>query len=77
VAAYLMLNFRQHLLSFRELNHNQVQQIQIEVLLSNQVLDIDCQKQIGFWNENSEVYISNKMHNLDVIKLPWNFKLLK
>jgi len=36
VAAYLELNFRQYLLSFRELNHNLVQQIQIEVLLSNQ-----------------------------------------
>ena len=36
MAGYLMLNRRQHLLSSRELNHNQVQQIQIEVLLSNQ-----------------------------------------
>jgi len=28
VAAYQVLNFRQHLLSFRELNHNQVLSIQ-------------------------------------------------
>jgi len=33
VGVYLVLNFRQYLLSFRELNHNQVQQIQIEVEL--------------------------------------------
>ena len=40
-------------------------------------LDIDCQKQIGFWNENSEGYISNKMHDLDVIKTALEFQTIK
>ena len=39
--------------------------------------DIDCQKQIGFWNENSEGYISNKMHDLDVIKNALEFQTIK
>ena len=75
MAAYLVLNFRQHLLSFRELNHNQVQQIQIEVLLSNQ--EMNCQKQIGFWYENSEGYTSNKIHDLDDIKTALEFQTIK
>ena len=40
-------------------------------------LDIDCQKQIGFWNENSEGYISSKMHDLDVIKTALEFQTIK
>jgi len=40
-------------------------------------LDIDCQKQIGFWNENSEGYISHKMHDLDVIKTALEFQTIK
>jgi len=40
-------------------------------------LDIDCQKQIGFWNKNSEGYISNKMHDLDIIKTALEFQTIK
>jgi len=40
-------------------------------------LDIDCQKQIGFWNENSEGYISNKTNDLDVIKTALEFQTIK
>ena len=40
-------------------------------------LDIDCQKQIGFWNKNSEGYISNKTNDLDVIKTTLEFQTIK
>jgi len=40
-------------------------------------LDIDCQIQIGFWNENSEDYISNKTNDLDVIKTALEFQTIK
>jgi len=40
-------------------------------------LDIDCQKQIGFWNENSEGYISNKTNELDFIKTALEFQTIK
>jgi len=40
-------------------------------------LDIDYQKQIGFWNENSEGYISNKTKDLDVIKTTLEFQTIK
>ena len=38
---------------------------------------INCQKQIGFWNENSDGYISNEMHDLDVIKTALEFQNIK
>jgi len=40
-------------------------------------LDIDCKKQIGFWKENSEGYISNKTNELDVIKTALEFQTIK
>jgi len=40
-------------------------------------LDIDCQKQIGFWNKNTEGYISNKMNDIDIIKNALEFQTIK
>ena len=41
------------------------------------IFDIDFQKMNRFLELKFNGYISAKMFDIDVIKLPWNFKLLK